>query len=341
MDVFGDVRMSRPLIALLALPVSLFAGATGAAQTAEPSTKAAATAILRGRVVAADSGQPLRRAQIHIMAMEGRFPRTTTTDASGRYEFTELPGARYTVMASKGGYVQLSYGQTRSLGAGKPVEILDGRTVEDIDFALPPGRGDHGPRRRRARQSGGGGGGGDPPSTEHRWSASTGARWERRHERRPRRVPAFRHFARPVLPVGRREQSGCRPAAGHRRTADLRDDVFSQRHRPRRGAASVDRHRRDDERCDRRSGARAQGSDHGNRRRLAGPSDGRSGPPDAAWPQCHRLRRVRQGADSPGRFLHDRACDSGNLHAPSKWTQSRNGRVPRSSSETGISTAST
>ena len=113
MDVFGDVRMSRQMIALLALPVSLFAGATGAAQTAEPSTKAAATAILRGRVVAADSGQPLRRAQIHIMAMAGRFPRTTTTDASGRYEFTELPGALYTVMASKGSYVQLSYGQTR------------------------------------------------------------------------------------------------------------------------------------------------------------------------------------------------------------------------------------
>ena len=236
--------------------------------------------------------------------------RTTTTDASGRYEFTDLPGARYTVMASKGGYVQMSYGQTRSLEPGKPVEILDGRIVEDIDFALAPGRGDHGPRRRRARRSGGGGGGGDPPSPEHRWSASTGARWERRHERRSRRIPAFRHFARPVLPVGRREQSGCRPAAGHRRAADLRDDVLSQRHRPRRGAASVDRHRRDDERCDRRSGARAQGSDHRNRRRLAGPSDGRSGPPATSWPQFHRLRRVRQGADSPGRLLHDRPCDS-------------------------------
>ena len=69
----------------------------------------------------------------------GSLPRITTTDASGRYEFTELPGALYTVMASKGGYVQLSYGQTRSLGAGKPVEILDGQIVEDIDFALPPG----------------------------------------------------------------------------------------------------------------------------------------------------------------------------------------------------------
>ena len=73
------------------------------------------------------------------MAMEGRFIRMTTTDVSGRYEFADLPAARYTVMASKGGYVQVSYGQTRSLEAGRPVEILDGRTVDDVDFALPPG----------------------------------------------------------------------------------------------------------------------------------------------------------------------------------------------------------
>ena len=33
----------------------------------------------------------------------------------------------------------MSYGQTRSLEPGKPVELLEGRTVEDIDFALPLG----------------------------------------------------------------------------------------------------------------------------------------------------------------------------------------------------------
>jgi hypothetical protein len=126
-------------IALFALLASLFHGASIAAQTAETPPQAAATARLRGRVVAAASGQPLRRAQVQIMAMEGRLIRMTTTDASGRYEFADLPPARYTVMASKGGYVQLSYGQTRSLEAGRPVEILDGRTVDDVDFALPPG----------------------------------------------------------------------------------------------------------------------------------------------------------------------------------------------------------
>src|SRR5580700_10412615 len=115
--------MSRLLIARFALLASLFHGVTVVAQTAETS-KAAATATLRGRVVAAASGQPLRRALVRIMATEGAavpLLRSTTTDGSGRYEFTELPGGRYIVMATKGGYVQLSYGKTRSSEPGKPV----------------------------------------------------------------------------------------------------------------------------------------------------------------------------------------------------------------------------
>jgi hypothetical protein len=140
--VIGDAKMSRLLIARFALLASLFHGVTVVAQTAETS-KAAATATLRGRVAAAASGQPLRRALVRIMAMEVAVAvpllRSTTTDASGRYEFTDLPAGRYIVMASKGGYVQLSYGQTRSSEPGKPVEILVGRTIEDIDFALPAG----------------------------------------------------------------------------------------------------------------------------------------------------------------------------------------------------------
>jgi hypothetical protein len=138
--VIGDAKMSRLLIARFALLASLFHGVTVVAQTAETS-KAAATATLRGRVVDAASGQPLRRALVRIMATEGAavpLLRSTTTDGSGRYEFTELPGGRYIVMATKGGYVQLSYGKTRSSEPGKPVEILVGRTVEGIDFALPP-----------------------------------------------------------------------------------------------------------------------------------------------------------------------------------------------------------
>ena len=97
------------------------------------------TAIVRGRVFATDNGQPLRKAQVRIVAPELRENRLTTTDAEGRYEFKELPAGRYTVTASKGSYVTLSYGQTRPLEPGKPLEILDKQTVEKVDLMLPRG----------------------------------------------------------------------------------------------------------------------------------------------------------------------------------------------------------
>jgi carboxypeptidase family protein len=96
-------------------------------------------AIVRGRVVAADSGQPLRKAQVRIMSGELRENRMTTTDAEGKYEFKELPAGRYNVQASKGSYVQLQYGQLRPFEPGKPLEILEAQTVEKVDFALPKG----------------------------------------------------------------------------------------------------------------------------------------------------------------------------------------------------------
>src|SRR5919201_3672435 len=97
------------------------------------------TAIVRGHVFSADTGQPLRKAQVRIAAPELRENRLTTTDAEGRYEFKELPAGRYTVTASKGSYVSLSYGQTRPLEPGKPLEILDKQTVEKVDLMLPRG----------------------------------------------------------------------------------------------------------------------------------------------------------------------------------------------------------
>jgi Carboxypeptidase regulatory-like domain len=99
----------------------------------------AGKATVRGRVVAADTGQPLRKAQVRISSNEFRENRVMTTDAEGRYEFKELPAGRYTLSASKGSYVQLQYGQLRPFEPGKPIEVLEAQTLEKLDFALPKG----------------------------------------------------------------------------------------------------------------------------------------------------------------------------------------------------------
>jgi len=76
------------------------------------------TATLRGHVLAADTGRPLRKAQVRILAGEIRENRLATTDDDGRYEFKEVKAGRYTITATKGSYISLSYGQSRPLEAG-------------------------------------------------------------------------------------------------------------------------------------------------------------------------------------------------------------------------------
>ena len=101
--------------------------------------KAAGTAIIRGHVLAADSGQPLRKAQVRIVSGELRENRLATTDGDGKYEFKEVVAGRYNVSATKGSYVSLQYGQQRPFEPGKPLEILAAQTLEKVDFSLPRG----------------------------------------------------------------------------------------------------------------------------------------------------------------------------------------------------------
>ena len=52
------------------------------------------TAMLRGVVVAADTGAPVRRAQVRASSSESGDTRTTLTDEQGRFELRELAGGR-------------------------------------------------------------------------------------------------------------------------------------------------------------------------------------------------------------------------------------------------------
>jgi hypothetical protein len=97
------------------------------------------TAVLRGFVVAADTGAPIRRAQVRISSPEAQETRITTTDEQGRFELKELVGGRYTVTASKGGFVTLQYGQRRPGERGTPVDLPAGQTIDKVTIGLPRG----------------------------------------------------------------------------------------------------------------------------------------------------------------------------------------------------------
>jgi hypothetical protein len=125
---------------MLALVTFLVAQTLQPPQTqAPPAPATAGTATIRGHVLAADSGSPIRKAQVRIISNEIRENRLATTDEHGAYEFTEVRPGRYTISAGKGTYVTTSYGQTRSTDAPKPIEILDRQTIERLDLSLARG----------------------------------------------------------------------------------------------------------------------------------------------------------------------------------------------------------
>jgi hypothetical protein len=76
---------------------------------------------------------------VRVSAPELREPRSTVTDLSGRYEIADLPAGRYTVTASRAGFVTITHGQTRPNEMGRPMELGEGQTVERINFSLPRG----------------------------------------------------------------------------------------------------------------------------------------------------------------------------------------------------------
>src|SRR6516165_273816 len=81
------------------------AGGQGVPQGAEPprdtqTPTPPATSSITGRVVTADTGRPVKRAQVMISGT-GRGGRGATTDDQGVYSITSLAAGSYTVSASK------------------------------------------------------------------------------------------------------------------------------------------------------------------------------------------------------------------------------------------------
>ena len=130
------------MIRTAALAIAVAIGGHDAAQQTparDRATPAKGTAIITGHVIDEQTGAPLRRAMVGAMLQDGRSSGMTTTDAEGRFEVRELRAGRYTVNASKAGYVSWAFGQRRADEPGTILDVLDGQQVEKIAIALPRG----------------------------------------------------------------------------------------------------------------------------------------------------------------------------------------------------------
>jgi hypothetical protein len=96
------------------------------------------TGRITGRVLTADTGAPVRRAQVRVIGPD-IMPKLATTDNEGTYEFKDLPAGRFTITVSKSGFVNVGFGQRRPFEAPRPIELREAQVLERADITMPRG----------------------------------------------------------------------------------------------------------------------------------------------------------------------------------------------------------
>ena len=104
----------------------------------QPRQVKTGTGRVRGRLITADTGTPVRRAQVRITGPD-IMPKTAVTDANGAYEFRDLPAGRFSINATKPGYVTMNYGQTRPYEPGKSIDLIEAQLLDKANITMPRG----------------------------------------------------------------------------------------------------------------------------------------------------------------------------------------------------------
>jgi hypothetical protein len=98
------------------------------------------TASVEGVVARLGTGEPLARATVTLS--KDRYTSqvlSTTTDASGRFSFLNVPPGEYRLQASRPGpYIPAEYGQRKPDQRGTPITIQPGQKITEIRLELAP-----------------------------------------------------------------------------------------------------------------------------------------------------------------------------------------------------------
>lgn len=112
------------ILLLLILIPRLAYGQEGAQASAAEATAAQASGSINGRVLG-DDGKPFADIAVYLYSSSGAIsPRSALTDASGRFQFQNLPHGFYGVRASPPAYVELP-DESRSPWEGRPIRTGD------------------------------------------------------------------------------------------------------------------------------------------------------------------------------------------------------------------------
>lgn len=122
------------------LPLALLVLAVAA--TAQPPADDARPSLVAGRVVDASTGRPIAGAVITPAGSAVVLPPTATvpprvmTNANGQFVIRGLHTGAVVLTATKGGYVNATYGQRRPGGTAQPVPIAPDTRVTDLELRM-------------------------------------------------------------------------------------------------------------------------------------------------------------------------------------------------------------
>jgi hypothetical protein len=138
------MKTMRTMLSGLTLALSLMLATDVAAQRGgqKPQRVDPMSASIKGTITAADTGVPVRGAEVRL-SVRGNYSRLVTTDGDGHFNLSDLPAGEYRLTVSRTGFTSLVFGQRRPLEAPTPIDLSEGETFT-ANLSLTRGGAIHG-----------------------------------------------------------------------------------------------------------------------------------------------------------------------------------------------------
>lgn len=130
----------RTALTILAV---LILAAAAPSQESDPTKKPSAwkpsdLCTVEGLAAKATTGEPVKKAVVEIYSVERNWRSSTSTEADGRFQFTDIEPGRYRLRARATGFLLQVYGQRTVYDGGTEVVLAPGQHRRDILFRLMP-----------------------------------------------------------------------------------------------------------------------------------------------------------------------------------------------------------
>ncbi|HEX5213924.1 MAG TPA: carboxypeptidase-like regulatory domain-containing protein [Vicinamibacterales bacterium] len=109
-------------------------------QLRDPRVEPKGTAVIAGVITTDETTpQPLKRVRVTVSSADMAVTRTVTTNDNGGFSIEQLPANRYSLSASKPGFVRTSYGAKRPDRPGTPITLAENQKMTGLTVKMPRG----------------------------------------------------------------------------------------------------------------------------------------------------------------------------------------------------------